>query len=288
MKTPKDDWPEDRIVATVELLRDRVQHVCLIVEGHTDACLYKQLINTKTCKVLPASGKHNAIKAVEKLEARQATGILCIVDSDFWRLDQCNPPSENILLTDGHDAETMILRTRALERLLLEYGSEGKIERFEQGCPRKSVRHVILEGAQKLGYLRWYSIKTGSNLCFQDLKFAAFVHKDTLDVCLNDLVQEVKNRSMRHDIDSKTLIDGATELRSPDHDPYEVCCGHDIVDLLAFALRHAIGSCPPSGIKSDELERSLRLSYEWADFLNTSTYRDIISWSARNSDYKVV
>jgi len=81
----------------------------LLTEGTTDARVYGRFVNDAKCKLVPALGKDNAIGAISILENDRFCGVLAIIDTDFWRIDGITLNSPNILLTDTHDLESLIL-----------------------------------------------------------------------------------------------------------------------------------------------------------------------------------
>jgi len=129
----------------------RTQHsgTILIVEGTTDVRVYERFVNEAECKLIPANGKETAISALDILEEGGFNGVLTIVDADFWRLDNLEPASPNLLLTDSHDLEMMILYSDALDSVLSEFGLAQKIT--DLGKP---IRDILLESGLPIGYLR--------------------------------------------------------------------------------------------------------------------------------------
>lgn len=75
--------------------------------------------------------------------------------------------------------------------------------------------------------------------------------------------------------------------KSDIHDPWQVCCGHDLVEILSFGLRKAIGSAKASDIEPNSLERSLRLAYEKTYFYKIQMYLSICSWENNNQPFTV-
>src|SRR5229473_7091816 len=104
----------------------------LVVEGDDDKRFYNMFVNNNKCNINIAYSKAFAIAALTILEQTSIVGILVIVDSDFDIFEGKTFSSPNILFTDTHDLETMIIRSPALEKVLGEFGSENKIAQFEQ------------------------------------------------------------------------------------------------------------------------------------------------------------
>jgi len=72
------------------------------------------------------------------------------------------------------------------------------------------------------------------------------------------------------------------------HEPWHVCCGHDLVGILSEGLRSILGSCSPNEVKLEPLEKNLRLSYEYTYFMSTQLYQSIKSWEKANEPFKIV
>jgi hypothetical protein len=170
----------------------------------------------------------------------------------------------------------MIMQSPALEKILREFGSEDKINKF---VTRKPIRDALLECGALIGYLRLFSQRRKLDLKFQDVKFNKFLNVETLQLDLSKLIQVVKDNSQKQNV----LIDNedVEALKDPKHDPWQVCCGHDLAELLAVALRKAIGSAKEQEVKAEKIEQALRLAYEKADFERTQLFQSIQSWKMR-------
>ncbi len=99
----------------------------LIVEGPSDSRLFKKFSDQSACKTIPAGGKRHAIDAIDILDKRGLSGALAIVDADYFHLDRVKLSSKNVLLTDEHDLELMLLLSNALDNVLDEHASPAKL-----------------------------------------------------------------------------------------------------------------------------------------------------------------
>ncbi len=194
------------------------------------------------------------------------------------------PPynSPNLFFTDSHDIETMLLNSPALDKVVDEFGSEEKITSFG-----RDVRTLLLDAGIPVGYLLWVSQLKGLNLTFEEIKFSNFIDNRTLQIDELKLIQEVKNKSQAHRLKSEDLQRFLTEQKKESHDPWQVCCGHHLVEILSLGLRRAIGSAKPSDTEPNRLELSLRLAYESAYFSKTAIYSSVRLWENTNQPYKV-
>ncbi len=94
----------------------------LLVEGSTDERVYQHFIAKDRCQIIVAHGKENVINALAILEKDYFLGVLAIVDADFMVLEEKQPSSQNLFLTDMHDLELMIINSPAFEKVIRESG----------------------------------------------------------------------------------------------------------------------------------------------------------------------
>jgi hypothetical protein len=79
-----------------------------------------------------------------------------------------------------------------------------------------------------------------------------------------------------------------SSLEDVTHDQWHVCCGHDLVAILALGLRRALGTNDAGQVRAELIERSLRLAYEAEYFRGTQLYAAIRVWEERNLPYRVL
>jgi len=273
--------PHD-IANTARMMRSQRPGTFLIVEGDTDARVYGRFTDGDRCTVLVAHGKDNALITLDMLEKSAFPGALAIVDSDFWRLDGVTPGSVNVLVTDTHDLETMILSSSALDEVLLEFGRKDRLDRLP-----KPVRDIILDACLPIGYFRWLSTSPQENLLlnFSDIAFTAVVSvKDSvLWTDIDALIGEVRAGSHgtmppKRDLRARIL----RLLRGNRHDPWQVCVGHDLVHIFAIGLRDLFGGRSARSITSEAVDRILRIAYTIEEFSETELYRAIREWEKKN------
>ncbi len=254
----------------------------LIVEGETDKKLYEAYIDTDKCQVTIADGRDNAEEVLSLIEKEAFIGVLAIVDADFDILEGRPPPVQNLLLTDTHDLETMIIKSPALDKVLAEFGSTKKIAELVKRAG-KDIRLILIECGAPIGYLRWVSLRADLSLSFEDLDFNKFVDKDALTVDVLKLIKAVKERAYNTAVDKsqkRTIMEHDAQksmdlLKSDSHDPWHVCCGHDLVHILAVGLQKAIGTHGAQTASAELVEKWLRLAFEHAHFRKTQLYSSI-------------
>jgi len=273
----------DRIANQVRMRRSSHKGSFLIVEGRSDKLVYERFIDGTNCEFSIASGKDNAVAAIRILEQDNFAGVLAIIDADFCRLELNLPSSSNLLLTDEHDLEMMLLKSLALDKVLSERGSEDKINNFGQ-----DIRLTLLERGKKIGYLRWVSFKENLSLKFEELSFSRFIDKATLVIDTGKLIKAVKDHSQKFALREQDIQNSIETLEKAAYDPWQVCCGHDIICILSIGLSKVWGSWKTNEIRSDILERELRLAYEYAYFRSTQLYQSIQQWEVKNKPYQVL
>ena len=280
-----DNLKPERIANRIRLLRTQSQYTgsFLITEGDTDARVWKNLIDSTKCRVEIAHNKDKAIKVLDILERDNFGGVLAIVDADFWILDGTIISNPNLLLTDTHDLETMLLKSPALEKVLSEHGSEEKIKLFA-----KDIRQTLLESARVIGYLRWVSLKFNYGLKFEDLAFKKFINEKTLAINESDLITTVKNNSQQLGLDEKEIRAKMDSLKTNVQDMWYVCCGHDMISILSIALCKSLGTRNSKQVEPDVLEKDLRLAYESSHFRLTQLYTAIQDWETTNQPFQVL
>lgn len=267
--------------------------VLVLVEGESDKKLYKRLLGfLEGCyvqtitqaikKEQPASGgnKQAVIAFLRNLEPEaQNLDIIAIVDADFDHLDPDNAAQlPNLFRTDTHDLETLMLKSPVFDKILDEFGSEEKLSEQEA-----DLRGVLLRLGQPLGYLLWISLREDLGLSFEGLEFRKFIDDRKLTLNEAEMLKTVKNRSSPQAKakipDLSQLQDKIQAYQQEEHDPWQVCCGHHLVAILALALQKAIGTNNAKDVDPKTvLDRELRLAYESPYFRETKLYAALQTW----------
>jgi len=274
-----------REATAIRLRRETFSGTFLLVEGSSDKVFYTRFVDQSQCTVITNSipGKQRIIEVLVILENPEFQGILAIVDADFDHLAVSPHRSPNLLRTDTHDLETMLLQSPALDKVVAEFGSEEKVDKF-----RKDIRAALLEAGIPIGYLRWVSQLDELNLTFDGIEFSKFIDKHTLQIDEPKFIQAVKNKSQAFALKNEALQQRLKSQRNGNHDPWQVCCGHDLVEILSFGLRKILGSANASEVEPRSLERNLRLAYEETYFCQTQLYTAIRSWERNNQPFQVL
>ncbi len=272
----------------------------LLVEGRSDKLFYQRLVDAKQCEIVVVSAltdadnsdnksgnyggaKNLVLRVLEILEENNTPGILAVVDSDFWQLENYVPNSQNLLVTDTHDLETLIMKSPALEKVIAEFGSEDKIVKFN-----RDIQETLLAAGMQVGYLRWISLQDDLGLSFQNLSFNKFLSSSKLTLDEIKLIKAVKNKSQKPALDENLIRNKLSNLKKRNDDVWLVCCGHDLVEILSLGLRKLWGSNDSKDVKPELLEKCLRLACEVSYFYQTELSKSLQKWEENNRPYRVL
>jgi len=259
----------------------------LVVEGFNDYLVYTRIVDHEACRIEIAHDRARVIGAIAILNADGVLGVLGIIDADFDRITGQSPGVPNVLQTDLHDVECMMLDSPAFDRILEEYGAGDRISTFS-GRETPLIARQLAGNTVPLGCLRLISLRDGLNLRFEGLSFQAFVDRRRLSINVASMVRDVVNKSQQHGLDQSTLQQKVEAEMSMNHDCWQVSCGHDIVEVLSIAIRRVFSGKSSGDASAERLEQSLRLAYEAEYLRDTQLVSDIGKWEASHPGVKVL
>ena len=271
------------IASEIRLTRAHHSGSFLVVEGQDDRLFMESFTDPDICRIFVARGKQEVCDAIAVLDRIGFCGALGIVDSDFDRLQNGSPLSGNIICYDYHDLETMLVHSPALDRVLVEFGSHGKIAR--RGG---SVLSLLSERALAIGYLRIYSHARDLGLKFDGVSFSNWIDRSSFDWSFGSLMQAVANNSAGQSLDADELREVVASFEASRHDIREVCVGSDLVAVLALGLRSAFGTNNAGVVSEDVLRRSLRLAFSIDMLIHSQFGRDIQAWERNCTPFRIL
>lgn len=288
MSSVKAEISGQTLANEVRLERSMHKGSFLLLEGDSDASLFKKLIDKSKCAITVCAGKENALEAITILAQARFEGALGILDKDFSDLIGYPEFEGVVMFTEHNDAEIMIMCSAALNDVLLEFGVDDKKQALEEATGQP-ICDVIFDASAFLGALRMLSLREDWNLRFEGMTYR-FLDANSYE--LNELrtVQHITGRSDNRpalsDEEVVRMAKAESEARGNKH---EICCGHDCVRLLGRALHRRIGN---TNLFNNEdgarnLEKILRIAYNMDQFRHTQLYRGVCEWEA-NSGYSVL
>ena len=264
-----------------EIKMTRVNHsgAVMVVEGVSDIRFWSPRKHEQ-CELVDGEGKNNVVGCFHRLDSLEFSGVLGIVDSDFDSLEKTQICSENLLQLDAHDLECLLCRSSALETVLAEYGTVGRINRFiERGGV--DVRTSLLKRALVFGRLRWALLRLGLSVDSKLISVPRFVDYHSWSVEIDELISTVE---------SETSSEGkiSAQIDSlPPADPWHIAHGPDMIELLRIGLSNVLGKLgKTTGIK--DILRVLRSAVPIEEIRSTKFGKDIRRWELRNSPFKVL
>jgi len=276
-------WARDTDIIENEVIMHRQTHrgSFLLLEGEDDHRFWDRRVS-QGCELVIGDGKQNVEGAVRRLDTRRFSGALGIVDADFDRLQDRALPSPNLLATDAHDLECVLLRSPALDGVLAEYGDRAKIRRFE-ATQGGTVRDALLARDLIFGRLRWLALRRGWNLPFDELGPERFTGRKTWEGDRDGLYAAVVTAGVPGSI--ADVHAAVSDL--PDADPWSTCWGHDLIGLLRIGLQQVLGDLKSSKGVAD-IAALLRRSFDRSDLYQGAFGHSIRGWESANPPYRIL
>lgn len=257
-----------------------------MVEGISDKLVYGLVIDHEGCLIEIAHGRDNTLGVVRILNADNFSGVLGIVDADLANIAGEAIPEDNILQTDLHDLECMMLNSPAFDRMLEEFGSDDRVAAFATTSPL--IARQLAANAVPLGCLKLISIQQGLELKFEGLTFSRFVEPSDLQIDSTKMVAEVVNNSRKHHLDQTKLLEQAVIETQKGHDCWQISCGHDIVEILSLSFRKTFSGKSGGKVAAEILERCLRLAYDATYFKETNLYQAMNDWEQDHPSFRIL
>jgi hypothetical protein len=242
-----------------------VDRVCILVEGLGDCGVYDAFFDGRSAWLESAVGK-GPLKIVLETLNRETKQIIGIQDADFSHLESKHPEIDNLFFTDCHDIEMTMFKAEGILKAI--FSIQGK------GNDMEDIWGDVIENASYVGYIRWYNEQTASELMFAKIfdKYNAYDllnEKPKIIQLLNSQSINKKQELKNEDIEN-FIVSHKTD------DYYNLCNGHDVIDLLTKNWLH--GANIMSNLKS---------KYQNHHFAKTKLYHDIALWQEQ-SGYSVL
>jgi hypothetical protein len=265
--------------------RNHPHRSILLVEGSTDKRIFQDIVDENNCDIVYAVYKDKLISALSILEKSGEKGILGIVDADYWHVNQISPAkySSNLLATDTHDIDTMILESSALDKMLREYATDFKLQSLQ-----KPIRDILVESGIVIGYIRWASRKYNMGIDFKFMDFYKFIDRTNLKINADQLYAELKTRTSNGDFNEAVVKKHVNDLAQQSKDAWNICQGHDLIEILTIGLKEIFGNHTKENLDSGIVSKNLRLAYNLSHFVGTNLYASIDAWEKSNDGYNIL
>lgn len=234
--------------------------VVVVVEGADDKDVYEKVLDENAVCFYPDYDCLNHFIILNALNGPYWNRLLAIKDADFDRLEGVNYTYPNLVLTDAHDIEGMIVDDCLL-------GLQGEDAARCQGINMAPI-YVELED---ISYMRWYNHASHACLIFKGVipntDFTKYFNtvvaktkfKRTVTVTLADIVA-FKNENV-----------GAPKK--------QLTNGHDIFERVYVRARESNSRV---NFPKRPFFRRLRRAYPKERFVNTGLFGEIKAWETAN------
>ena len=256
----------------------------LIVEGESDEHFFENILDCSKCKVMNLEGKAEVKKFIEDQNSANKKGYLGIVDADFEHIDGYEEQVKNVIITDVHDIEMLMFSSNPnMRRIYSELTENMIINNFEEKH-QKSFLDSIIKVAYDIGLLKMVMKRPKYYVNMKDIFYSDIINKE-FELDIDTLIERVKKKH-------HTLYEIKKEmenLREKNFDEFQVCCGHDVTNILAISFtseqNDGLGYGKRRYVDGKEIERLLRAVYDFEHFLCTKLNSAIIEWENSNNIY---
>ena len=269
------------LVAEIKMTRIVQECSFLIVEGKDDERFWSHRC-LNNCEIVDGEGKKNVVGCIRKLDGENFRGALGVTDKDYDSLMGIQLASRNLVATETHDLECLLIRSPALDTALAEFGTPEKIEEFENASG-VDVRTAVLDRAIIFGRLRWAALKFELAINHAAISVARFVSLESWEVDYDGLI----HTTLQGSSESEASLRGCVESL-PDADPWVVAQGHDMVGILRMGLQQTLGKIRSSRTGTDHISQVLRSAFSGQHLQGTTLGKDIRRWEATNPAYPIL
>ena len=269
------------LAAEIKMTRTVQNGSFLIVEGKDDRRFWLPRCQDE-CEIVDGEGKNNVVGCIQKLNGENFEGALAVTDNDYDSLMGIPLASRNLVVTETHDLECLLIRSPALETVLAEFGVPEKIDEFENASG-VDVRTALLDRAIIFGRLRWAALKFELAINHAAISVARFVSLESWEVDYDGLI----HTTLQGSSESEASLRGCVESL-PDADPWVVAQGHDMVGILRMGLQQTLGKIRSSRTGTDHISQVLRSAFSGQHLQGTTLGKDIRRWEATNPAYPIL
>lgn len=264
----------------------------LIVEGPKDYKLYSKFINNSNVKIKEAFGFDKVKMALQLLTERDFLKKIGIIDADFSRILVITNNTDELFITDSHDAEVMMYKTRALSTILRTFVSHKKITDFEK-TKSKSISETLFELGAEIGLLKLANKIHDLGLLFKpkdldgnQISYKDFICKDDLSFCggrimINTIINYSRNKSNNLKSENE-IVQKLSEVSVNKYVLDDLVNGHDLSNILFILLKKTLSSSHKMLHDFNSIEDCLILAYEYEDFKTTQLFIDINTFGCKN------
>ena len=259
------------ILAEIRFLQNAQRKAILLVEGDTDSRFWKKFLIDEHYHLIPVNGKPNMLSLVARLDDLGSNDAVALLDCDFDRILDRLSSSKRVAYTHAHDLETELLASAALEVFVSNFmtlaASLRELENLK--IVDGSVLNALIKRALPFGQLRLHN-----ELSETKIGFDAIVQSKEY-FCKNWILDVERLHRKYADAANLTLEQLANLIALlPESPELELVQGHELLRILALALRRTIKSSPKPE-SGDEVMNFLFASTDIATLRNTVMFQNL-------------
>lgn len=270
-------------IANAIMMDNSFKGYYLIVEGQKDYKVYSKFIDETNVRIKEAFGFEKVKLVLQILSERGFSNKIGIIDADFSRILEIEHNLEGLFLTDYHDIEVMIIKTKALEAVLRTFISNTKIENFEKE-KGKPIRELVLELGVEIGFLKLANKVYDLGLVFKphnpegnQIDYKDFIDRNSFSfIGKSHLIKTSINYSRNKSKSLKSeeeITDGFNKIAVQTFDIDNLVNGHDLSNILFLLMKKTLTSKNKMLTDFNSVEDCLSLAYDYDDFKETELYK---------------
>jgi hypothetical protein len=251
----------------------------ILVEGSSDVTFFSHHMTANIENIIPTFGWESLFDVIVSLSADLQDKTIGVIDRDYRGIVQARPKPANVFTTDSHDLETMMFSSNAFQKVLIQKSSKQKVKAYPS--EGRGVKKTIIKLAGFIGYLRFYSQYKGKNYSFDEMDIEKFIRRKDLYFSESKFTSHLRSNNPKNSsIPNKILKTCIAECNKVAilNNPYMLCCGHDLTEIMAMGLKSLWGSYSAREISGKLLEDSFMLAYTSHMFSETNLFRQISDW----------
>ena len=259
------------ILTEIRFLQNAHRKAFLLVEGDIDSRFWKKFLIDEHYYLIPVGGKPNMLSLVARLDDLGSKDAVALLDCDFDRIRGRLSSSTRVAYTHAHDLETELVASSALEVFVSHYvtltESLRKLEslRIEHG----SLLNALVKRALPFGQLRLLNELSVSKISFDK------VIQSKQYFCENWMLNIERLHGKYADAANLTLEQLTCSIAQlPNSPELELVQGHELLRILALALRRTIKSSPKPE-SGEEVTNFLFASTDIATLRKTTMFQNL-------------
>jgi hypothetical protein len=279
--TVLEETEAEILVARIRLNIQHPNHkeVIIVVEGEDDEKALKNFFNLQTVEFTCAS---NCLKIKDAMQIVSTDNQLkdCVIgikDADFDHINQIKNNIANLMITDTHDMETLMLTPKVCKRICWET--------IKQEYPNLSFD--AMTSLKNLSYLRYYNDKIilngkGSDkdgITFKKTKICKLIPNNQ-PVSVEGVLKHVRfsgNSEKASFPDLDTMNQFIQENPIDNGDLILFTNGHDLVSAICNILHSKAKKAKDYG--KIAIAALIRAYFSKEEFEKTNLYQDIDNWN---------